>query len=178
MSRKLRDWFLVLTCSLAAILMLGLVGCGSTEPAEEEAAAEEDMAEHDMSDMEDADGAPRISFANVSEGDEVTSPVQISFAAENFTIEPVGEGEIHEGAGHYHIGINTHCLPPGEIIPQAAPWVHFGDGSSTIEVQLEPGPAHLSVQIGDGEHRTLDEEGLCAMINLTVVEADAAEGDA
>ena len=177
MSRKIRDWSLITLCSLAMIMVLGLSGCGGSEPAgddEEQAAEAAEPAEATTEDAssEDAMGAPTVRFANLSEGDEVTSPVQLTFESENFNIEAVGEGEIHEGHGHYHIAINGHCLPAGEIIPQAAPWVHFGDGSSTIEVQLELGPAHLSLQIGDGEHRTLDEEGLCAMINLTVVEGE------
>ena len=84
---------------------------------------------------------------------------------------------IVEGKGPHHLGVNTHCLPAGTIIEKAEPWIHFGDASNTIDVQLPPGPVHLSLQIGDGEHRTLDEEGLCAMINLTVVEGgESSEG--
>jgi hypothetical protein len=113
-------------------------------------------------------------------GATVTSPVKLVFAAENFTIEPRGDGAVHHGAGHHHIGIDTTCLPPGTVIPEGAPWVHFGDGSGQIEVQLPPGEHHLVTQVGDGEHRTLDEPGLCAELHLVVVEGEAApaEGEA
>jgi hypothetical protein len=100
--------------------------------------------------------------------------VKIVFGAENFIIEKRVEGVINPGAGHHHIGLDTQCLPPGEIIPTAAPWVHFGDGSSTIEFQLPPGEHHLVAQVGDGEHRTLDEPGLCAELHVVVVEGTAA----
>jgi len=120
-----------------------------------------------------ASSAPRVFFTNVTEGDDVTSPVHLEFGIENFEIvaaqDPV---VIEEGKGHHHLGVNTHCLPAGTVIEKADPWIHFGDASNTIEVQLEPGPVHLSLQIGDGEHRTLDEPGLCAMINLNVVESE------
>ena len=122
------------------------------------------------------DGAPRVFFANVSDGDEVTSPVSLEFGIENYEIvaaqDPI---VIEEGKGHHHLGVNTHCLKPGIIIEKAQPWIHFGDGSNTIDMQLPPGPAHLALQVGDGEHRTLDEPGLCAMITLNVVESPAPE---
>jgi hypothetical protein len=40
-------------------------------------------------------------------------------------------------------------------------------------MQLPPGQHTLTIQIGDGEHRTLDEPGLCQTITVTV-EGDSA----
>lgn len=113
-------------------------------------------------------GAPRVWFIQPEPGAVVTSPVAFEFGSENIKIEP--KGDVHAGAGHHHIGVDTECLPPGELIPEAAPWVHFGDGSSVIEMQLPPGEHTLALQLGDGEHRTLDEPGLCEVITITVVE--------
>ena len=87
---------------------------------------------------------------------------------QHYSIEP--KGEVHAGAGHHHIGLDTDCLPPGEAIPEAAPWVHFGDGSATIDMQLPAGQHTLTIQIGDGEHVTSDEPGLCQSITITVEE--------
>ena len=163
----------VLSLLPAALLVLGLAGCAAEEPepaAEPEAAAADHGEHAEMA----AAGAPRIFFVEPAMGATVTSPVRIVFGAENFTIEPRVEGEIHHGAGHHHIGIDTQCLAPGIIIPNAAPWVHFGDGSSQIEVQLPPGEHHLVAQVGDGEHRTIDAPGLCAELHVIVVEGEAA----
>ena len=66
---------------------------------------------------------------------------------------------------HYHLGVDTDCLPAGTVIPKADPWVHFGDGKNVIEAQLTPGPHRLAVQAGDDMHRTLP--GLCEVINIT-----------
>jgi hypothetical protein len=153
-----------------ALALLFPLACSSGEEAAHEEHATEEHADHEgMGEMVVESGA-RIYFVTPVEGDEVTSPVKMVFGSENYTIEPRVEGVVNPGAGHHHIGINTHCLPAGEVIPSAEPWVHFGDGSNEIEVQLPPGEHHISLQAGDGDHRTLDEPGLCQMINITVVE--------
>ena len=118
-------------------------------------------------DMEGS-GAPRVWFIQPEQGAVVTSPVAFEFGSENITLEP--KGDVHPGAGHHHIGVDTECLPVGELIPEADPWVHFGDGSAVIEMQLTPGEHTLALQLGDGEHRTLDEPGLCETITITVKE--------
>ena len=153
-----------LTCLLATVFAISCSsGGGGEEAAEPEpAAAAEPEPEADMG------GAPRVWFISPEDGATVTSPVAFEFGSENINIEP--KGEVHAGAGHHHIGVNTECLPAGEIIPEADPWVHFGDGSSVIEMQLPPGEHTLVLQLGDGEHRTLDEPGLCTVITVNVEE--------
>ena len=37
------------------------------------------------------------------------------------------------GMGHHHVGVDTDCLPPGTVIPKAAPWVHFGTGATMMD---------------------------------------------
>ena len=179
----------------SALVLLGalllLIGLGACAPKEEAAPAETapaaEAAEPAADEHADHADAPvpgpgaRIFFVEPANGATVTSPVKIVFGAENFIIEKRVEGVVNPGAGHHHIGLDTQCLPAGEIIPTAAPWVHFGDGSSTIEFQLPPGEHHLVAQVGDGDHRTLAEPGLCAELHLIVVEGEAAapkEGEA
>ncbi len=157
-----------LTCIFLLCLSFACAG-GGEEEAEE--ASHEDM-EHavaeEPAEMAESSDAPRVWFITPEDGATVTSPVAFEFGSENITIEP--KGDIHAGAGHHHIGINTECLPAGEAIPEADPWVHFGDGSAMIEMQLEPGEHTLTIQIGDGEHVTLDEPGLCTSVTITVSE--------
>ncbi len=159
----------LLTAALLLVLSAACGGGGSAEPAMEE-------ADHDMEAAEPADnGAPRVHFEGLENHDTIPSLVALEFAAENFTIEPVGDGAINEGAGHYHIAIDGECLEPGIVIPTAVPWIHFGDGSNSIEIELEPGEHYLCLQIGDGEHRTLDEPGLSQYI-MVHVEEEVEEG--
>ena len=149
------------------LILGGAIARGSDDDAQEEVEAPVEAEEP----AQEMSSAPRVFFTNLTEGEEVTSPVSLEFGIENFEIVPAQDPVvIEEGKGHHHVGINTHCLPAGTVIEKADPWVHFGDGSNTIDVQLPPGEAHLALQVGDGEHRTLDEEGLCAMINITIIE--------
>ena len=76
----------------------------------------------------------------------------------------------------YFVGLENHdtCLEPGIVIPTADPWIHFGDGSDSIELELPLGEHYLCLQIGDGEHRTLDEPGLSQYI-MVHVEDEAEE---
>jgi hypothetical protein len=106
-------------------------------------------------------------------GATVKSPVRLVFGSEAVTIAPVPPGEITEAqvrpnTAHYHLGVDTDCLPPGTVIPKANPWVHFGDGKNVIEMQLSPGMHKLAVQAGDDRHATM--AGLCETINVTVTE--------
>jgi len=130
---------------VAAIALLGFVQIGEAEQA-----------------------ASRVFFVSPANGATETSPVSFEFGVEGLDISPVPEEveQPRDGIGHCHIGFNTECLPVGEELPRADPWVHFGDGSSTFESLLDPGEHTFAVQIGDDEHRTL--EGLCDTITITV----------
>ena len=114
---------------------------------------------------------PRVFFVKPADGATVKSPVALEFGAENATIAAVPPGTVTEaraGLGHYHVAIDTDCLPTGTVIPKAAPWVHFGDGKNVIDMQLPAGTHRLTLQIGDDLHRTI--EGLCSTISVTVAE--------
>ncbi len=111
---------------------------------------------------------PSVGFVSPTDGATVSSPVSMEFIVSNYNISPVPQ-EVEtprQGMGHHHVGIDTECLPVGEVVPQGDPWVHFGDGSKTFETMLEPGQHTLTLQLGDDEHRT--QEGLCTSITITV----------
>lgn len=113
----------------------------------------------------------RVYFVEPTDGATVQTPVQFVFGAEMVNIAAVPEGEITEtrpDVAHFHLGVDTDCLPAGVVIPQADPWIHFGTGASTIEMQLSPGPHKFAVQAGDDLHATI--AGLCETIEITVEE--------
>jgi len=174
------------TMSLTALVLMGsglFLACGGGHEGAAEAVhdAVHEAAGHAEEMLVEAfdEGAPRVFFTNVVDGDEVVSPVSLEFGIENYEIvaaqDPI---VIEEGKGHHHLGVNTECQPAGEVIEKAQPWIHFGDGSASIDMQLPLGPATLSLQVGDGEHRTLDIVGLCHTITVMVVEGEPAEGEA
>ena len=115
-----------------------------------------------------APGEPRVFFIEPQDGATVESPVSFQFGAENFTVEALDTSPGHEGAGHYQLGVDTDCLPPGAVIPEGQPWIHFSDGTSEILVQLDPGAHRFCLQPGDAEHRTLTGGGMSAVVQVTV----------
>jgi len=148
---------------LMVLTLFGFAACGGGAEPEAEM-AEEPVAAADPEPV----ATPRVFFqAPQAETDHATEiPLGVTFGIENFEIGRVPDEVTmaREGVGHYHLGVNAECLPAGEIIPAADPWVHVGDGSDGMELQLEGGEYRLSVQIGDDEHRTL--EGLCETITV------------
>ena len=147
-------------------LALGISACSSEAPSAEPEAAAEPAAEA----MPEASG-PHVSFVQPQDGATEISPVHFEFGLEGFELAAVPPGEIEMARpdmGHHHLGVDTDCLPAGEIIPKADPWVHFGDGNTGIDMQLAPGSHTFALQIGDDEHRTI--EGLCSTISITVAE--------
>jgi hypothetical protein len=113
----------------------------------------------------------RVFFVSPKDGDTIKPMSMFEFGHEGLDIGAVPPGDltpeqVRPGITHYHLGVDTDCLPAGTIIPKADPWIHFGDGKNVIEMSLPPGPHKLVLQSGDDMHRTLD--GLCETINVTV----------
>lgn len=145
-----------------------VAGCGGEAPPAEPAAAAPAAAEDHTAHTA---GAGRVFFVQPRDGATVTSPVQFEFGSEQLMVAAVPAGtvtEVRAGMGHYHLGVDTTCLPADQEIPKAAPWIHFGDGKNVIEMQLTPGQHTFAVQAGDDLHRTI--EGLCETITVTVTE--------
>ncbi len=143
-----------------ALIALASAACSQPEPAPEPAPV-----------AEPEPAGPRVFFIQPADGATVQSPVRLEFGAEDFRIAAVPEGTVTEtrpDLGHYHVAIDADCLPTGEVIPSAAPWVHFGDGKNIIDMQLPPGPRQLTLQIGDDLHQTIG--GLCSTISVNVTE--------
>lgn len=114
------------------------------------------------------DGEPRVFFEQPRDGEVLTSPVEVVFGSQNIEVGAIPDefDAPRGGVIHYHLGYDTDCLPVGTVVPEADPWIHFGDGGNEIEMPLPPGEYRLTVQAGDDEHRTL--EGLCETIQITV----------
>ena len=117
--------------------------------------------------------ANRVFFVTPTNGATIKPMSTIEFGSSGVTVAAVPPGElkpeqVRPGTIHYHIAVDSDCLPAGTVIPKADPWVHFGDGKKVIEMSLTPGAHRLTVQAGDDMHRTI--AGLCETINVTVSE--------
>lgn len=147
------------------IATLGLAGCASEAPKEAASQAATAAAPAATS------AGARVFFVEPRDGATVKSPVALKFGVENYQLAAVPQGDVTEarpGMGHHHVGVDTDCLPVGSPIPKAAPWVHFGDAKTAIDMQLPPGSHRLALQLGDDKHTTLT--GLCTTITVNVAE--------
>ena len=99
-----RGFTAILFCLMVVALAIACGGGGDSGEDVAEPGTTEELAA-----QEESSGAPRVFFAEPSDGATVTSPVTFTFGHENYTIEP--KGEVHAGAGHHHIGLE-HRLPP------------------------------------------------------------------
>lgn len=161
----MRMRFVVGLALVASSALVIACGGGSTPPAESTTAPAAPAADA----AHEGHTGGRVFFVSPKDGATVKSPVQLEFGSDMFTIAAVPAGEVtavRAGTGHFHLGVDTDCLPAGAVIPKADPWIHFGDGKNVIEMQLTPGPHKLAVQAGDDKHMTMT--GLCETINVTV----------
>ena len=155
----------VLVIPVVAAFALVAAACGGGSP--------ESKAEAPAADHSGHTGGGKVFFMEPVNGATVKSPVHLVFGSETVTIAPVPPGEITEAqvrpnTAHYHLGLDTDCLPVGTVIPKANPWVHFGDGKNVIDMQLPAGMHKLVVQAGDDRHATMT--GLCETITVNVTE--------
>jgi len=157
---KVMKHLALLTLPLAMV-----IGACTSEPKPAETAAPAPAA----APAAPASTAPSISFVEPADGATVTSPVKMKFAAQNFTIAAVPEGEVttvRPNTGHYHFAIDAECMAPGMAIPKGVNWVHLGKGDTEADTQLSPGSHKLTLAIGDDKHVTI--EGLCKTITVNV----------
>lgn len=113
--------------------------------------------------------APSVRFASPANGATVSPSVAIVMAASGLVVEPAGE--IHEGAGHFHILVDTDFVPAGEVIITDKQHLHFGKGQYTTTLELPPGEHVLRLQFANGAHIALEGEAYQDEITVNVAES-------
>ena len=159
------------------VAALALAGAACKAEVTKESASTETAAP--SSESHEGHQAAKVYFKEPKDGATVSSKstLKFVFGADNYQISPVPAEakEARPNMGHFHLGVNTDCLPPGTTIPKAeegdkpgtaGKWVHFGKGTDTFEMALNPGDYKFSVEVGDDLHRAV--EGMCETINVKV----------
>ncbi len=111
---------------------------------------------------------PGVHFVTPANGATVAPTFTVEMAANGLTVEPAGE--IHEGAGHMHILVDTDFSPPGEVVLKDAQHLHFGKGELTTTLALDPGVHVLRLQFANGAHMALDGDQYRDTITVTVAQ--------
>ncbi len=169
---------------LAIALGLFLASCGEAPKKTEEVEMNHDEMHEDGVGHEDHDhdhdamvekaaeaepvaipeGA-KVFFANLEDGQMVTSPLKIEFGVEGMEVEPAGA--LNEGKGHHHIIINAGAVERGTIVPADSTNIHFGKGQLETELDLPAGEHTLTMQFADGYHQSYGEQ-MSATITVVV----------
>ena len=76
-------------------------------------------------------------------------------------------GNMTQGTGHHHLLIDARDIETGVVIPNDNQHKHFGKGQTESLVFLQPGRYRLTLQFGDGAHRSYGEI-MRKSINITV----------
>lgn len=100
--------------------------------------------------------AEGVSFVEPKDGATVQSPVHVKFAVDGMKVAPAGT--VTEGTGHHHLLIDSPPVPKGTVIPANDKSLHYGKGQTEAGVPLSPGDHTLTMQFGDGVHRSYGPE--------------------
>jgi hypothetical protein len=100
--------------------------------------------------------AASVSFVEPKDGATVSNPVHVKFAVDGMKVAPAGTTT--EGTGHHHLIVDGQPLPKGEVIPANDKSLHFGKGQTETEITLPPGEHTLTLDFGDGAHRSYGPE--------------------
>jgi len=107
-----------------------------------------------------------VFFISPADGDTVTNPVSIEFGIEGMNVVKAGDNQ--PDSGHHHLLIDTDVPDFGLPIPADEHHIHFGDGSTSTEITLEPGTHTLRMILGDHLHIPHDSPIMSDPITITV----------
>ena len=173
---KLKYWMM----SVAVAGFLGSCGSHSHDAEgnhmdETEHAHDHDHGDHEGHDHGDAPEGiviqeitegQRVFFANLEDGQIVTSPLTVEFGVEGMVVEPAGE--VKENSGHHHLLIDHDFSRAGTVVPPAdSTQLHFGKGQLSTEINLAPGDHKLTMQFANGVHMSYGEK-MSATITVSV----------
>lgn len=138
-----------------SLLLVMLAACNGTNdepPAPPAAEASETAPESKPAGLPRSSAAEsaRVYFIAPQDGDVVSSPVRVEFGIEEMEVVPAGTQA--ENSGHHHVLVDTGLPPLDAPIPADAQHVHFGDGSTETELELDPGEHTLQLLFADHLH--------------------------
>mgnify|MGYP003352417818 FL=1 len=100
--------------------------------------------------------AEGVDFLQPRDGDTVHSTFTAKFSVEGKKLAKSGDET--PGTGHHHLLVNATDIPERYTIPRNDQYKHFDRGQSESVVFLPPGKYRLTLQFGDGPHRSYGEK--------------------
>ncbi len=108
----------------------------------------------------------KVFIITPADGAVMSSPVLVEFGVEGMAIVPAGT--VHPAAGHHHLLVDTDIPALDQPIPKDANHIHFGDGSASVELNLQPGVHTLQLLLADYAHIPHDPPVISEKISITI----------
>jgi hypothetical protein len=158
---------------MAALFLIGACGRQEAGPVAAEEPAAEPAAEAMAETAQPAalprtpspEGA-RLFFITPADGDTVSNPVTVEFGLEGMDVVAAGVNAAH--SGHHHLIVDADLPDLSMPIPANENYIHFGDASTSTELNLEPGEHTLRLLLGDHLHIPHDPPVMSETITITV----------
>jgi hypothetical protein len=145
---------------LTVIVAASMIACNNDEKKTESTDASHEehstaTATTNMPPMPEIPDNARVYFANIKDGQTVTSPLKIEMAVENLKVD-TANGILKPASGHHHLLIDVDSIPTSTIVPptDSVHHIHFGKAQTTGVVKLTPGKHVLVLQFADAMHRS------------------------
>ena len=154
--------------SAASLVLVSACGQPDAEAPATEAPAAEAVVVDEAPGLPKTTSAPGASvfFISPEDGATVSNPVKIEFGIDGMTVVAAGVNDEH--SGHHHLLVDTG-LPPLDLPVPADPMhIHFGDGSTSTELTLNPGEHTLLLLLGDHLHIPHEPPVSSPTITITV----------
>jgi len=155
----------------ALFVAVGVTACGNSSNGEQREQPVEDLAAQltappaSLARTASPEGA-RVFFISPADGDTVANPVRIEFGIAGMSVVKAGDNQ--PNSGHHHLLIDTGLPELGAPVPADANHIHFGDGSTSTEISLEPGQHTLRMLLADHLHIPHDPPLTSKSIAITV----------
>ena len=107
----------------------------------------------EMPAMPEVPANARVYFANLKDGQTVTSPLKVEMGVEAMHVD-TANGMLKPASGHHHILVDIDSIPTGEVIKKDSVHIHFGMAQTSAEIKLPPGKHSLTLQFADALHRS------------------------
>jgi hypothetical protein len=111
------------------------------------------------------DGA-RVFFITPADGDTVSGPFTVEFGIEGMQV--VRAGDDTPDSGHHHLLVDAELPDLGLPVPADSNHIHFGDASTSTELDLPAGQHTLQLLLGDHLHIPHDPPVVSERITITV----------
>jgi translation elongation factor P/translation initiation factor 5A len=107
----------------------------------------------EMPAMPEVPANARVFFANLKDGQTVTSPLKVEMGVEAMAVD-TANGILKPASGHHHILVDMDSVTTGEVIKKDSVHLHFGNAQTSAEIKLPPGKHSLTLQFADAMHRS------------------------